>query len=85
MNGERRDFSIFKHAIGLVLLLGIGISVVIETLYVVYWGMDYVPYLFVCIAGLIIVTFFYGFQRRELPPMLLLPRETYLQWVCPFA
>ena len=66
MNGERRDFSIFKHAIGLVLLLGIGISVVIETLYVVYWGMDDLPYLFVCIAGLILVTFFYGFHGSDL-------------------
>jgi hypothetical protein len=65
MNVKRRNFSIFKHAIGLVLLLGIGIAIVLETLYVVYWGMDYIPYLFVCIVGLILVTFFYGFYGSE--------------------
>ncbi|WAC05368.1 MAG: hypothetical protein OS112_01680 [Methanoregula sp.] len=66
MNRERRDFSIFKHALGLVLLLGVGIAIVIETLYVVYWGTDYIPYLFVCIAGLILVTFFYGFYDSDI-------------------
>jgi len=66
MNSNRRDFSIFKHAIGRVLLLGIGIAVVIETLFVVYWGVDYIPYLFACISGLILVTFFYGFHGSDL-------------------
>lgn len=66
MNGERQDISIFKHALGLVLVLGVGIAVVIEVLYVMYLGMDYLPYLFVCISGFILVTFFYAFHGSDI-------------------
>jgi flagellar biosynthesis protein FliQ len=61
MNDVHRDISIFKHAIGAVLLIGIGIAILIEILSVIYLGLDYLPYLFVCIVGLILVSLFYAF------------------------
>ena len=62
MNSIRYYWSLFKHAAGSVLVIAIGIAVLVEILAVVYWGVDYIPYLFVCIAGLVLVTFFYGFK-----------------------
>jgi flagellar biosynthesis protein FliQ len=63
MNSNRRQLPIVRQAIGPVIIVGIGIAVVLEIIFVVNEGLDYIPYLFVCIAGLILVTFFYGFQN----------------------